>query len=176
MSGECDKCNEHCMDCKCAGVPNFDITMFDTSDECVRELQLCIKQGWKHVQGDCRPDESFRAMLRIMIKWMAYIEAQKKRQEVNDNIWDVMKSRGLDPTKAFPMSMINRLQDIGRAQQLLKSILDSEIFENLSKHSMFWHSDRCVDAEKLDDIRGRVVCLNDNLWDLWRILRMEEEE
>ena len=91
------------------------------------------------------------------------------------DIWDVLRERGLNPMEAFPTAVISRLEDIGRAQARLKSILDDEIFENLSKHNPYWDSKHELEADKLDDLRRKISCLSDNLWDLWTILRKEEE-
>lgn len=98
----------------------------------------------------------------------------------NDNsrekdVWDVLRERGLNPLESFPSAVISRLEDFGRAQQKLKSILDDEIFENLSKHDPYWDSTHESEADRLHDIRCKLNCLSDNLWDLWAILRKEEE-
>ena len=69
--------------------------------------------------------------------------------------------------------MIDRVEDIGRARQKLKSILDTEMFDNLSKHNPYWESKDEEMSEKLYDIRMSLACLNDNLWDLWAILNNE---
>lgn len=71
--------------------------------------------------------------------------------------------------------LICRLEDLGRAQEKLKTILDEDIFDGLGKYDPYWkHEDPEVD-EKLCNIRCQIACLLDNLWDLWAILRKEEE-
>ena len=152
--------------CKIAGLSSdllgldFVEQISNHSANCVKDLEESIKEGWKNVQPSCRPDESFRAMLRVMIRWMAYMESQKEN---------------LEPTKDFQLQAIYRLEDIGRAQIKLKSILDDDIFDNLSKHDLYWKSEHDLEDEKLDDIRRKISCLNDNLWDLWAILKKESE-
>lgn len=98
-----------------------------------------------------------------------------EQQEVYNNIWDVLKARGFNPLEALPMAVIARLEDIGRAQAKLHMILESEILEDLSKHNNFWLDAEIDTEEKLQDIRMKLSCLSDNLWDLWAILRKEEE-
>ncbi len=154
---------------------NFGKEICELSDKVGKELQEALKHGWKNVQPNNRPDESFRAMVLLMSKWMNFIRAKEQYAEHNNNIWDILKARGLDPTKAFPMAMIDRVQDIGRAQERLKSILDDEIFEKLSKHNPYWDSNHEPECEKLDDLRRKFAQMNDNLWDLWAILRAEGE-
>lgn len=95
--------------------------------------------------------------------------------EPEKNIWDLLKEKGFDPTKALPTAMISRIEDIGRAQQRLKSILDDDLFDNLSKHNTYWHSKYEPESDKLDDLRRKLSCLSDNLWDLMTILQKDEE-
>lgn len=71
--------------------------------------------------------------------------------------------------------MVSRIEDIGRAQGTLKMILDHEVFDRLSKHNPYWDSIDPDAAEKLDEIRRMLSCVSDNLWDLWAILRKDDE-
>lgn len=71
--------------------------------------------------------------------------------------------------------LISKIKDMGRIQERLKTILDDEIFETLSKHNTYWHSKNEAEGDKLDDLRRKFSCLNDNLWDIMGILRTEEE-
>jgi hypothetical protein len=126
--------------------------MKDISKITAKQMEECIKDGWKHVQSTCRPDKSFRAMLRIMIHWMAYMEKQK--------------------TATYPLT--SRIEDIGRAQERLRNILDDDIFHKsafdplrVSENAQFDH--------KSDFLREKISCLHDNLWDLMAILMKEEE-
>ena len=128
--------------------------MQDISKITAKQMEECIKFGWRHVQSDCRPDESFRAMLQIMIKWMAYIEKEKNT----------------------PNPIISKIQDMGRVQERIKSILDDDIFDTLSKHNPYWDSEYELEADKLGDLRRKFSCFQDNLWDIMGILRKEEEE
>jgi len=76
--------------------------------------------------------------------------------------------------KILPAYMIERIEDIGRAQEKLKGILNHEIFDNLSKHDTYWHSKNDLESEKLDDLRRKISYLKEMLGDLWDILRKEE--
>jgi len=91
------------------------------------------------------------------------------------DVWDVLRQRGINPLGSLSTDVITRLEDIGRAQQKLKSIIDDDIFDNLSKHDPFWDSTYESECDRLHDIRMKLNCLRDNLWDLWAILRREEE-
>ena len=95
--------------------------------------------------------------------------------EPQKDIWALLKEKGFDPTKALPTAMISRIEDIGRAQQKLKTILDEDIFDITSKHNPYWNSKHEEESEKLDDLRRKISCLNDNLWDLMTILQRDEE-
>lgn len=156
-------------------VPDFADQISEHCDECAGELENALEDGWLHCQPNCRPDKSFRAMIGIISKWKTYLQSQKPYKARQHDIWDTLRERGFDPTKALPTALISRIEDIGRAQEKLKNILDEELFDNLSKHDPFWDSKHELESEKLDDLRRKLSCLSDNLWDLWAILRKEEE-
>jgi len=67
--------------------------------------------------------------------------------------------------------LIDGIIRIGRAQQMLTHLLDDGIFENLSKHNNYWNSEDEVDGDKLFDVRMKLSCLKDNLWELMAILQ-----
>lgn len=81
---------------------------------------------------------------------------------------------GIVTPNTLPEVVVNKIQDMGRAQQRLKSILHDEIFETLSKHNEYWDSIDPDASDKLDDLRRKFVCLQDNLWDLWAILHTDD--
>ncbi len=75
-----------------------------------------------------------------------------------------------------PVNMLfSKLQDMGRVEEKLLNLLEDEIFQDTSKHNTFWHSKHGVEADKLDDLRGKISCLHDNLWDIIAILRRHED-
>lgn len=97
-------------------------------------------------------------------------------QDGQQAVSDVLHRYGMAPVGYFPTTVITRLEDIGRAQAKLKMILDSDIFDSLGKHDPHWDiADQATLYERLYCMRGPLQCLNDNLWDLWAILRREEE-
>ena len=75
----------------------------------------------------------------------------------------------------FPKAMIDRIEDFGRAQERLKLVLGHELFDNLSKHNPYWESEHDVESEKLYDVRCKLGCILDNLWDVWAVLKRDEE-
>lgn len=72
--------------------------------------------------------------------------------------------------------LVNCLQDMGRAYEKLKSSLDSELFNDLSKHNPYWESAHEPESDKLYDIRCRLSCLSDTLWDVVGLLDHREED
>lgn len=62
---------------------------------------------------------------------------------------------------------------IGRAQQYLESLLKYSIFDDLSKHSDQWHSVHDREGELLNELRMRLSCLNDDMWNLMAILKQD---
>lgn len=155
MSGECDRCGDHCLDCSC-------------------DLRESIEVAWPRVQVDQTPPASFQAMLRVMEKFRRFFELKMKYFDCKKNIQESMMSQHITATDSIYMHMLNRIADLGRAQERLKTILDDEIFNNLSKHNAYWESEHEKEDEKLYDIRCKLSCLLDNLWDLFAILRKEE--
>lgn len=69
------------------------------------------------------------------------------------------------------LDVVRKIQSVGRAESVLKSVLDNDIFDKLSKHDPYWHSDYDVEAEKLDELRRILDCMHDNLWGVMSILR-----
>lgn len=82
---------------------------------------------------------------------------------------------GLHGESAMSLIVVKRLEDIGRAKEKLRIILDDEIFETTSKHNPYWQSEHEQEADKLDDLRMKLACLNDNLWDIWSVLRQDND-
>lgn len=71
--------------------------------------------------------------------------------------------------------MVARIEDLGRARSLLESVLEEQMFKDLSKHNPYWESEHEVEADKLYDIRCNLRCLIDNLWEVVAILKHPEE-
>lgn len=82
---------------------------------------------------------------------------------------------GLFNGESMSTAIISRLEDMGRARSRLSDILDDEIFDTLSKYNEYYHSEHEAEDEKLDELRRKLVCIKDNLWDLWAILRNDED-
>jgi hypothetical protein len=74
--------------CKIAGVSEdlmghdssvLMLEMSKHSKTALKDLKKCLEKGWKDVQSNCRPDQSFRAMVEIFQKWVKYIESCEKK-------------------------------------------------------------------------------------------------
>ncbi len=92
------------------------------------------------------------------------------------DIWDLLREAGLNPLQSFPVAVVKRLEDLGRAESRLARILDDDIIVHTSgsRKNEFWqHPDEDV-SDKLDKIRISLRCLGDNLWDVMQILRNGE--
>lgn len=71
--------------------------------------------------------------------------------------------------------ILKRIQDMGRIEERIKSILDQEIFEQLSKHNPYWDSEDEKTCDKFYDLRMTLSAIYDNLWDIMGIIRKEQE-
>ncbi len=90
------------------------------------------------------------------------------------SVLNILKSKELDSTKTLPEQMISRIQDIGRAQEKLQSILDDDMFDNLSKHDPYWHPTADEEVDRFYDIRMKMSFLHENLWKVMGILNKDE--
>lgn len=156
-------------DCKLTEKP-FTEQLSEQCDVLSKDLDEAVEKGWYNVQSTRRPDVSFRVMLDIISKWKKYIDnlSQSKKLAILD-----VKSK-IDED-LLTNKVISRLEDIGRAKQMIKSILDDDIFDTLSKHNPYWDSEHEVESEKLYDCRMKFGLIQDNLWGLYSILDKEEE-
>jgi len=50
------------------------------SKDVMDELDKAILYGWPMLQSDCRPDQSFRAMIGIMKAWKKYMDRKEKKE------------------------------------------------------------------------------------------------
>ena len=117
------------------------------------------------------------------------LEAYQKISDTFDDFTQLMRSRvpyeewpkhcqiaGINPTSnQLEDKMISRIKDMGRVQERLKAILDDEIFDTLSKHNPYWDSKHEPECDKLDDLRRKFSCFQDNLWDIMGILCAGDE-
>ncbi len=76
----------------------------------------------------------------------------------------------------FGELLCRRIQNMGRAEERLNSLLGEEVFYGLGKHNEFWDSSDEAIADKLDGLRMQIMCVRDNLWDIMGILKAEEED
>ncbi len=79
-----------------------------------------------------------------------------------------------DPILPSQSEILNRIHNMGRIEERILSLLDEEIFENLSKHNPYWDSEHEPEGDKLHDTRMRLSCIKDNLWDIISILKNNE--
>lgn len=77
-----------------------------------------------------------------------------------------------------PRLFAKRMQDMGKAEYLVKSILEEEYFSChfLSKHNDYWESKHEIENDKLDEARRKFSYLQDRLWDIVNILEFPEED
>ena len=60
-------------------------------------------------------------------------------------------------------AMICRIEDIGRIEVILRNVLDNDVFDDLSKHNKYFHSDGMEDENKLYDLRCKLVGIQDGI-------------
>lgn len=86
-------------------VSNFKEEMRPHFSKCLEDLQESLNTGWYGFQSNCRPDVSFRAMVKIIQKWKESVES-------------------------MPCDIISMIKDLGRAEEKLHCILKDEMFDN----------------------------------------------
>lgn len=71
---------------------------------------------------------------------------------------------------------IKYLVRVGMGLEKLQSVLDDDIWDNLSKHSTYWDSAHEKEADKLDSVRMKLSFLNESLWEVVNCLKSYEED
>lgn len=71
---------------------------------------------------------------------------------------------------------VKYLVSVGQGLEKLLSVVDDDIWNDLSKHSTYWDSEHEKEADKLDDIRRSLSFLNEQLWDVVSCLKSFEED
>jgi hypothetical protein len=71
--------------------------------------------------------------------------------------------------------IVDAILRLGRAQEKLKTILETYLDQSISKHDPEWHSEYERESDLLDETRRKLNCLHDNLWDLMAVLQPEGE-
>jgi len=73
--------------------------------------------------------------------------------------------------------LIAHLHNIGKAQLLIKQLLDRDIFDTLSKHNEWWGSETDEEAsEKLEEARCQLNGIQYELWEIQEALSLPEDE
>jgi hypothetical protein len=78
-----------------------------------------------------------------------------------------------DSPESIIKLMITRIEDIGRIKEKMRLVLDNQLFDDLSKHNPYFHSENVLEGDKLDDIRMRLGCLLDQLIEIYEILNQD---
>jgi hypothetical protein len=60
---------------------------------------------------------------------------------------------------------------LGRAQEKLKTILETHLDQTISKHDPQWHSEYERENDQLYEARCKLNCLHDDLWNLMAIIQ-----
>ena len=71
------------------------------------------------------------------------------------------------------LGLLRRIEDIGRAREILSGIMDMDVFDDLSKHNQYWESEHEKESDKLFEIRMKISHLQDGLGNLYEILSNE---
>ncbi len=124
----------------------------------------------KQPLNEAYPNEVLEAYQKVSDKFYDFTKLICKRIPYED--WP--KDLKVD-SENLPDCMIDKIQDMGRVEEKILNILEDDIFKKTSKHNPYWESELEQEADKLDDLRMKFACLNDNLWDIISILRKEEE-
>lgn len=128
--------------------------------DCICSLEEALEYGWKNVQQTSRPDESFRAMIKVMMKWKKYMDA---------------KETNISSEYSFQSPIVERLISVGEALAILKYLQELPVFQNISKHNPYWESSHSEEDDKLHDIRLSLSHIDNIISDVRAILRGDHE-
>lgn len=149
---------DHCQECK------------NITDTCICHLEEIINKGWRDCQPSSRPDESFRAMMQVMLGWKKYLDTIPLYANKRNEIVDLLKAQGIDPLKGMTQMANLRLETIGKIHMMLMEILKDDIFHNISSSNPYWKAKDMVEQDKLENVRGKLNCLRDNLWEIIHVI------
>lgn len=72
--------------------------------------------------------------------------------------------------------IVKAILRLGRAQEKLDALLRSDVFDDLSKHDLFWQSDHEIEMNKMDAVRMRLKHIHSYLWELNGLLLGSEDD
>lgn len=78
-------------------------------------------------------------------------------------------SNGESPS--LPGVFWDRIVNVGRALEKLETVLDHDIFDDLSKHSAKWDSEHEKEADTLYTTRCQLSSIHNQLWDVFGLLK-----
>lgn len=76
----------------------------------------------------------------------------------------------MDEPSHYMYPIIQRLEDMGRVKERLDKLLEFEIFDDLSKHNTYFHSEHPLEEDKLYDLRCKLCAIQDSLKEINSIL------
>jgi hypothetical protein len=72
--------------------------------------------------------------------------------------------------------LINKLLSIGRCLEIIDRLLENTLFDDLSKHNEYWHSEHELEGDKLDETRMSLAAVQEDLLRVWETLKEREED
>lgn len=88
MSGECEKCGEHTVDCKCLQETAYDSCLYHGLG-CDCGLIKCITDLWPDLQPQSNLDHSMRAIAKIIYKFDENCNETKSGKAPKKNLRDL---------------------------------------------------------------------------------------
>lgn len=158
LKGEYEPVPEPCKECK------------NITEKCICDLEDIINKEWHNCSPQSRLDESFRSMMTVMLSWKRYLDSIPLYANKRNEIVELLKAQGVDPLQGMTQMAQSRLESIGRAHNMLMSIIDDDIFTNLNVTNPYWMTGTKNEGDKLYEIRCKLNCLRDNLWSVINIL------
>lgn len=73
-------------------------------------------------------------------------------------------------------SIVQAIIRLGRAIEKMKSILELDLFDNLSKHNPYWDSEHEPEGEKLDQARRNISFIHEKLYEMNSTLRGYDDD
>ena len=77
---------------------------------------------------------------------------------------------GHHPERSLGWYAAQMIQDRGRIDKTLLTLTEDEIFDDLSKHNPYFHSEHEVEAEKLEELRWKLSHIHEKLWEVISII------
>jgi hypothetical protein len=111
------------------------------------------------------------------VTWIDVTRAEYERMFYNFMIpTKKLLEEEMQEEKHYMVPVIQRFEEIGRVKEKLSALMEHDIFDDLSKHNIYYHSEHEIEYDKLFDLRMKIAGIQDSLCNIYDILHRDDEK